>query len=79
MSETVCTMVWSTFGHPGRARVSAQRARVLAEAFAQHPERFPNGRPSPRPLPTAVWINPPKARIDGEEAESTVAPVSQGR
>ena len=35
------------------------RAVVLAEAFAQHPERFPNGPPSPRPLPTAVWINPP--------------------
>jgi len=39
-----------------------QRARVLAEAFAQHPERFPNGRPSPRPLPTAVWINPPNIK-----------------
>ena len=48
-----------------------QRARVLAEAFALHPERFPNGRPSPRPLPTAVWINPPKPPIDGEEAENT--------
>jgi len=37
-----------------------QRARLLAEAFGRHPERFPNGRPSPKPLPTAVWINPPK-------------------
>ena len=36
-----------------------QRARVLTEAFARHPERFPNGPPQPRPLPTAVWINPP--------------------
>jgi putative transposase len=51
-----------------------QRARVLAEAFAQHPERFPNGRPLPRPLPTAVWINPPKAYIDGEEVENTMIP-----
>ncbi len=50
-----------------------QRARVLAEAFAKNPERFPHGRPSPRPLPTAVWINPPKARVDGEKAENTMA------
>lgn len=39
-----------------------QRARVLAEAFARNPERFPNGRPSPKALPTAVWINPPLER-----------------
>jgi hypothetical protein len=31
---------------------------VLAEAFARHPERFRNGRPSPRPLPTAVTLAP---------------------
>ena len=36
-----------------------QRARVLTQAFAQHPERFPQGRPEPKALPTAVWINPP--------------------
>jgi len=36
-----------------------QRALVLAEAFAKNPERFPRGLPQPRPLPTAVWINPP--------------------
>jgi len=53
-----------------------QRALVLAEAFAQHPERFPNGRPSPRPLPTAVWINPPKADVDGDEAENAMTPES---
>ncbi len=50
-----------------------KRALVLADAFAKNPERFPNGRPSPRPLPTAVWINPPKARVDGDEAENTMA------
>ena len=49
--------------HHGLAAAKrVQRARVLAEAFAQHPERFPNGCPSPRPLPTAVWINPPVNR-----------------
>ena len=47
-----------------------QRAWVLAKAFARHPERFPNGRPSPRPLPTAAWINPPKAHLGGGEEAS---------
>ena len=48
-----------------------QRALVLAEAFAKNPERFPNGRPSPRPLPTAAWINPPKPRVEGEGVGNT--------
>ena len=37
-----------------------QRARVLADAFARNPGRFPNGLPQPKAVPTAVWINPPK-------------------
>jgi len=49
-----------------------QRARVLAEAYAKNPERFPNGPPSPRLLPTAVWINPPKTRVHREEAENAM-------
>ena len=58
--------------HFGTAQAKReQRTQVLAGAFAQHPERFPNGRPSPRPLPTAVWINPPRARVGDEEAAST--------
>lgn len=36
-----------------------RRTRTLAAAFAAHPERFPNGAPTPRPLPTEVWINKP--------------------
>ena len=31
-----------------------QRARVLADGFAKHPERVPNGLPTPKALPTAV-------------------------
>ena len=53
-----------------------QRAWVLAKAFARHPERFPNGRPSPRPLPTAVWINPPTARVDSEGVEKAMTSES---
>jgi putative transposase len=41
-------------------RVEA-RARVLATAFAAHPERFVAGVPRPPALPTAVWINKPTA------------------
>ena len=49
-----------------------QRARLLADAYARHPERFPNGCPVPRPLPTAVWINPPKASALVEQPENTM-------
>ena len=38
----------------------ADRARVLAIAYAAHPERFVSGLPQPPARPTAVWINPPK-------------------
>ncbi len=43
-------------------RVEA-RARVLAAAFAAHPERFVAGQPRPPALPTEVWINKPKASL----------------
>jgi len=38
----------------------ANRARVLATAYAAHPERFVGGLPQPPARPTEVWINPPK-------------------
>jgi len=41
------------------AAVRDHRQRVLAAAYAAHPERFVKGRPQPADLPTAVWINPP--------------------
>jgi len=41
------------------AEILAQRKAVLREAWAAHPERFVSGEPTPRPLPEAVWINPP--------------------
>jgi putative transposase len=43
--------------HFGQAAiVRAHRQRVLAAAYAAHPERFVNGRPQPADLPNAVWI-----------------------
>jgi putative transposase len=45
------------FGHA--AELLAQRQVTLSAAYAQHPERFVHGAPTPPALPTAVWINPP--------------------
>jgi putative transposase len=38
------------------------RQRVLTAAYQAHPERFVRGRPTPPPLPPAVWINPPNSK-----------------
>jgi putative transposase len=46
----------------------AERAAVLASAYAVHPERFPAGPPAPAAVPTEVWINPPKPRALEEVA-----------
>jgi putative transposase len=54
-----------------------QRARVLAEAFARNPERFPRGRPVPKAVPTAVWINPPVNDVDRSRAENIMTQESR--
>ncbi len=47
--------------HTGQAgSVQAARRQVLHRAYAAHPERFVRHPPAPAPLPTAVYINPPK-------------------
>jgi putative transposase len=54
--------------HYGRAGVVLERrAKVLAEAYNAHPERFVRGMPAPQELPKAVWINPPRETPTGEE------------
>jgi putative transposase len=45
------------YGHAAELR--AERARVLAQAYARTPERFVRRRPMPPALPTAAWINKP--------------------
>jgi putative transposase len=46
--------------HFGQAdQVIARRTTVLNTAWTTHPERFVRGAPKPKPLPEAVWINPP--------------------
>jgi len=54
------------------------RAAVLATAFEQNPERFPNGKPLPAALPTAVWINPPKPKIESHAAADALAIENTG-
>ena len=44
-------------GHPHAAR--EQRATVLTQAYAAHPERFVRHHPVPHALPVAAWINKP--------------------
>jgi hypothetical protein len=56
--------------HSGQAvTVRAHRQRVLATAYAAHPERFVKGRPQPADLPTAVWINPPGKTTTAQDAQ----------
>jgi len=54
-----------------------RRAEVLCEACSRHPERFPNGPPEARPLPTAVWINPPAKLADASRPENTMTQESR--
>jgi len=49
--------------HYGRAEaLHADRARVLAVAYAATPERFVRHPPRPPALPTAAWINKPDSK-----------------
>ncbi len=57
--------------HAGdHSSVQAQRQKVLDAAYAAQPKRFVRGRPTPQPLPEAVWINPPKKPGDKPEKSS---------
>ena len=47
--------------------VQNQRQRVLDNAYAIHPERFVQGRPTVQPVPETVWINPPKQKEPNTE------------
>ncbi len=51
------------FGTAGLVR--AERALVLDAAYAAHPDRFVNKRPTPPDLPGPAWINKPK-EVEGQ-------------
>ena len=64
--------------HYGLAEAKRQqRARVLAAAFARHPERFPRGLPQPQAVPSAVWINPPAKPAVVPADENPMTPESR--
>ena len=53
--------------HYGQAEaVRAQRADVLAAAYAAHPGRFVRKPPTPPAVPDRVWINPPAPNVGPE-------------
>ena len=57
-----CGIAFMTPGdvHYGRAtQILETRSAALSAAFEAHPKRFKGKRPAPKPLPEAVWINPP--------------------
>jgi putative transposase len=60
--------------HGLAAQRLADRAAVLAAAYATHPERFPRGVPSAGVLPTAVWINQPASRGCPAETDAPGCP-----
>jgi len=55
------------------AAVSAARQHILDAAYADHPERFVRGRPTPPLVPDAVWINPPRPQQDSSAAAAATA------
>ena len=63
--------------HFGNAdQVIAGRKSVLREAWAAHPERFVRGVPKPKPLPEAVFINPPIPSLTTQDdVEVVIAPL----
>jgi putative transposase len=59
--------------HYGRAaRVLDQRRVVLAAAYAAHPERFVRHAPTPREVPTQVWINRPELVATATEQQQDI-------
>ena len=47
------------FGNVPIKVIAGRTIRAQREAWAAHPERFVRGVPKPKPLPEAVFINPP--------------------
>ena len=63
--------------HYGRAEEKlAQRQIVLQQAYQLHPERFVKGKPTPTPLPDAVWINRPNPSLTEETANMALKELS---
>ncbi len=65
--------------HHGRGEERReQRSRVLAAAYAAHPERFVRGLPQPPALPVAVWINQPVTSEEARDLGTRATPEARG-
>lgn len=53
--------------HQLAATRNIARAHVLTAAYTAYPERFVRRPPTPRALPIAAWINPPKSTVSNDE------------
>jgi putative transposase len=53
-----------TVHHGLSDQILRSRGKILNAAYEAHPERFVKGAPAVKPLPEAVWINPPKDGLD---------------
>jgi len=65
--------------HGDGARVIAARERILAQAYAAHPQRFVKAAPVPQKLAASVWINPPLLPVEPSRegsADKTAAVAS---
>jgi putative transposase len=59
--HTGISLLSPTVVHHGNAdTVIAIRQTALDKAYSLHPERFVRKMPKHKPMPEAVWINPPK-------------------
>jgi len=64
--------------HSGQTETARQqRQHVLDDAYADHPERFVAGRPTPPEAPGEVWINQPNSKAS-DRSESD-GPAVSGR
>jgi putative transposase len=56
----ICLLTPHDLHHGFAAMRLEKRGLILAQAYAKHRERFPNGPPSAGEVPKEVWINKPK-------------------
>ena len=47
--------------------IAGREGPCYARPGAAHPDRFVSGEPKPKPLPEAVWINPPTPSLTTQE------------
>lgn len=66
--HTSLDLMTPTTVHYGLAtELTLKRQALLAAAYDKYPQRFVKGQPQAPQLPTAVWINPPLEKGEGQQ------------